>query len=147
MKRNLFNELKEGIEFLASKAKDLEVYDEPSLNSKYPICTKCRRNLFFYDSWQCMCKEQDVDKDCWINFETVDDTIKALKEENQILRKIISRSAENLGNGSVISEDASTQFMEELPKEIYMVINKWIQRANNTKIIENMLDEIKRMLK
>jgi hypothetical protein len=146
MKRNLFNELKEGIEFLASKAKDLELYDEASLNSKYPICTKCRRNLFFYDGWQCMCEEQDVDKDCWINFQTVDDTIKALKEENQILRKIISRSAKNLGNGSVISEDASTQFMEELPKEIYMVINRWIQKANNTKIIENMLDEIKRML-
>jgi hypothetical protein len=145
MKQNLFNELKEGLEALSKKAKDLETY-KISLDPNQPICTKCVRNLFFYDGWNCNCRETDLDKNNWVNFQTVDDTVKALKDENQKLRKIISSCAKHLGNGSVVSEDASVEFMEELPKEIFSVINKWIQKANNTKIIENMLGEIKRML-
>lgn len=44
-----------------------------------------------------------------------------LEEENKRLRKVISQIATNLGNGSVVSEEASIEFIEELPKEVKSV--------------------------
>jgi hypothetical protein len=93
-----------------------------------------------------MCKQEDIDHDCWINFETVDDTVKALREENQILRKVISQVATNLENGSTISEEASTQFMEELPKEVSLVIKQHTKIANNRKLILAMLNDLKNLV-
>lgn len=146
--RDHFNELKEGIFALSKRAKDLETYNASkiSLNPKGPICTKCVRNLFYYDGWHCKCEKEDLNLDNWVNFETVDDRVKNLKEENQKLRKVISQIANNLGNGSAVSEEASIEFIEELPKEVELVRKEWTRKANNTKIIENMLGEIKEML-
>jgi hypothetical protein len=44
-----------------------------------------------------------------------------LEEENKRLRKVISQIATNLGNGSVVSEQASIEFIEELPYEVKLV--------------------------
>jgi hypothetical protein len=69
-KGNHFIELIKSIEALHERAKVLESCNAfvISLDPKRPICTKCVRNLFFYDGWHCMCEEEDVDHNCWVNF-------------------------------------------------------------------------------
>lgn len=46
-----------------------------------------------------------------------------MEEENKRLRKVINQIATNLGNGSVVSEEASIEFIEELPKEVKLVVD------------------------
>jgi carbonic anhydrase/acetyltransferase-like protein (isoleucine patch superfamily) len=50
------------------------------------------------------------------------------------LRKVISQVATNLGNGSAISEKASIEFIEELPKEVLLVIDGNKREHDLTKI-------------
>ena len=142
--RDHFIELIKSIEALHERAKVLESCSISviSLNPKGPICTKCNRNLFFYDGWHCMCEKEDLNLDNWVNFETVDDRVKALKEENEKLRKVISQIATNLGNGSVVSEEASIEFIEELPKEVELVRKEWTKKAGHAKLILEKLQQI-----
>lgn len=52
-------------------------------------------------------------------------------DENQRLRKIISDCANALGNGAFIDEKASIDFMEELPKEISLVLADLRKKERN----------------
>jgi hypothetical protein len=64
-----------------------------------------------------------------------------LEEEIGRLRKVISQIAENLGNGSTVSEESSIGFIEELPKEVKLVV------AGLTKsYVRVMRDHYKRLL-
>lgn len=44
-----------------------------------------------------------------------------LTEENLRLRRVLSRIATNIGNGSVVSEQASIEFIEDIPREVELV--------------------------
>jgi hypothetical protein len=94
--------------------------EEMQLNPLQPICTKCVTNLTYYDGWHCRCEVKDIDKKCWVNFGEEGDT--SLKDENKQLRKVVSQVASSLRNGSVVSEEASIEFIQELPKEVSLCV-------------------------
>ena len=48
----------------------------------------------------------------------------SLRAENEILRAVVSKCADALGNGAFISPKASVEFMEKLPGEITSVVTK-----------------------
>jgi t-SNARE complex subunit (syntaxin) len=43
------------------------------------------------------------------------------REEIKTLRKVIADVANNLGNGSAVSTEASIEFIQEVPKEVKLV--------------------------
>ena len=53
---------------LAEYTQRVEDLEDKKLDPKQPICTKCVNNLSYYDGWHCMCEEEDLDRNCWINF-------------------------------------------------------------------------------
>jgi hypothetical protein len=57
----------------------------------------------------------------------------ALEEETTRLRKVICKIAENLGNGSAISEKASIEFIEQLPGEVKLVVDGLNSAMNTAK--------------
>lgn len=69
--------------------------------------------------WDTETKRADQGKCCAaaVRFEEIE-------AENKRLRKVISQIATNLGNGSVVSEQASIEFIEDLPNEVKLVINE-----------------------
>jgi len=91
------------------------------------VCTKCKTNLVFVDrkGWSCICPPEELESNCWINNHGV------FNIENRRLRKIIVEIVKNLQNGACISEDASIEFMEQVPKEVELVIKDHIR--NNRK--------------
>lgn len=52
------------------------------------------------------------------------DFARQLERELNQLRKIVSEIATAIGNGSVVSEQASIEFMQEIPKELALYTNK-----------------------
>jgi len=58
-----------------------------------------------------------------------------LEEEVARLRKVVSEVAKNLGNSSTVSEEASIEFIEDLPREVKLVVeglnNKCERISNN----------------
>jgi hypothetical protein len=112
---------------------------EKHLDPKQPICTKCKHNLHYYDGWHCICEMNDLDKECWINFDERDKKVleedkKILQDEIAALRAVISKIACNLGNGSVVSEEASLEFIQMLPDEVKLVVNGNKRELNLTQI-------------
>jgi hypothetical protein len=59
-------------------------------------------------------------------------TIHQLEEEVARLRKVVSSVAESLGNGSAISDEASIEFIEQLPKEVQLYTKNLTERYNHT---------------
>jgi hypothetical protein len=57
---------------LAEYTQRVEDIEDKKLDHEQPICTKCISNLTYYDGWHCMCEEKEIDRTCWINFETSD---------------------------------------------------------------------------
>ena len=95
---------------LAEYTQRVEDLEDKKLDPKQPICTKCVNNLTYYDGWHCMCELNDIDEECWVNFDERDKKIleedkKILQDEIVALRAVISKISCNLGNGSVVSED------------------------------------------
>ena len=58
---------------------------------------------------------------------------KAFEEEVTRLRKVVSKIAENLGNGSCLSEKASIEFIEQLPGEVKLVVDGLNSAINTAK--------------
>lgn len=52
------------------------------------------------------------------------DFARQLERELTALRKIVAEIATAIGNGSVVSEQASIEFMQEIPKELALYTNK-----------------------
>jgi hypothetical protein len=77
--------------------------------------------------------------------------IALLEQREARLRKVLSKIAENLGNGSAISQEASFEFIEQIPDEIKLVIKRLssaIQKAEKEsehfkKIITDLKDAAK----
>jgi hypothetical protein len=91
-----------------------------SLHPNQPICVKCVRNLLFYDGWHCFCEEKEVDEKCWVNFNNSPE--RNYKAENKVLRKIIAEVATNIGG--FVSEEASLEFIQHVPEEVKLVMNR-----------------------
>jgi hypothetical protein len=56
-------------------------------------------------------------------------------EEIKRLRKVISDVADNLGNGSAVSTEASLEFIEDVPNEVKLVcaaLRKEIEKLKTT---------------
>lgn len=64
-----------------------------------------------------------------------------LREENSVLRQVISDIATNLGNGSVVSVEASLPFIKELPHEVKLVCDG-LRKEKSLPEIEEMLDKL-----
>jgi hypothetical protein len=127
-----YDSIPERVEYYVKEFATLAHKDEKPLYPKQPICTKCKHNLHYYDGWHCVCELNDLDKDNWINFQYPDN--KMLQEEVSELRKVISSISTNLGNGSVVSEEASLEFIQMLPDEVKLVVDGNKRQLNPTQI-------------
>lgn len=50
--------------------------------------------------------------------------IQILQEENQKLREVFPKILEALGNGSVCTADVSLEFIQEIPREVELVVKR-----------------------
>lgn len=57
------------------------------------------------------------------------DHVAAQAEESERLRNVVSKSAAALGNGASVSPSCSVEFMEEVPKEVSLVVAAQSVRA------------------
>jgi hypothetical protein len=137
--KDTIENLKKENERLNSQLKktDLIFGKSPSIKINEPICVACKQNLVYYDGWHCYC--EDADPKNWINFDECDKKVleedkKILQVEIVALRAVISKIACNLGNGSVVSEEASLEFIQMLPDEVKLVVEDHKRQHNLTRI-------------
>lgn len=57
-----------------------------------------------------------------VDLENAKKEIQILEEENQKLREVFPKILEALDNGSVCTADVSLEFIQEIPKEVELVV-------------------------
>lgn len=57
-----------------------------------------------------------------VDLEKAKKEIQILQEENQKLREVFPKILEALGNGSMCTADVSLEFIQEIPKEVGLVV-------------------------
>lgn len=112
MKRNLMNELTEGIDALKEKRNA----ERERLDERLGKRDRVDQEEIF---------APHMDEEQYINIhDLVKDFARLIdgqREEIKTLRQVISDIAANLGNGSTVSTEASIEFIKELPKEVKLV--------------------------
>jgi hypothetical protein len=69
-----------------------------------------------------------------VDLEKAKKEIQILQEENQKLREVFPKILEALGNGSMCTADVSLEFIQEIPKEVELVL-RGLKRNSNKIII------------
>ena len=59
-----------------------------------------------------------------LDLEKAKKEIEILQEENQKLREVFPKILEALGNGSVCTADVSLEFIQEIPREVELVVKR-----------------------
>jgi len=57
-----------------------------------------------------------------VDLEKAKKEIEILQEENQKLREVFPKILEALGNGSMCTADVSLEFIQDIPKEVELVV-------------------------
>lgn len=69
-----------------------------------------------------------------VDLENAKKQVQILQEENQKLREVFPKILEALGNGSGCTADVSLEFIQEIPKEVELVL-RGLKRNSNKIII------------
>jgi hypothetical protein len=109
---NIPEMVKEWVARATKAEEELDKQRRRHLDPRKPICTKCKRNLLFYDGWNCYCALHEEDKSCWINFNEVRKhenpearELEHLRDENELLRKLNNELRQEVGEYRRFSEN------------------------------------------